>query len=183
MLTEAAELPRTKAVSAAPSLATDLSWLLSVAARPSMQARYPKLADMFKGREDLAARVRSFWNDTSDEICFTEMQVLAQHAGAMGATDPEVLWSAIEDAAATVPLDLDMPSETSEERAIYMERFRRLRESPDLLRSYLDLLQEVWGPVDAMWQQALPIIEEAGAPIGGAVRAGPVIGAIDTGRL
>jgi DNA-binding transcriptional ArsR family regulator len=130
-----------------------------------MQARYPKLADMFKGREDLAARVRSFWNDTSDEICFTEMQVLAQHAGAMGATDPEVLWSAIEDAAATVPLDLDMPSETSEERAIYMERFRRLRESPDLLRSYLDLLQEVWGPVDAMWQQALPIMEEAGAQL------------------
>ena len=84
MLTEAAELPRTKAVSAAPSLATDLSWLLSVAARPSMQARYPKLAEMFKGREDLADRVRSFWNDSSEEICFTEMQVLAQHAGAVG---------------------------------------------------------------------------------------------------
>ena len=105
-----------------------------------MQARYPKLAEMFKGREDLAARVRSFWNDSSEEICFTEMQVLAQHAGALGETDPEALWSAIEDGVATVPLDLDMPSESPEERAIYLERFRRLRESPELLRSYLDLL-------------------------------------------
>ena len=61
MFTEEAAGPRTKAVSATPSLVTDLSWLLSVAARPSMQARYPKLAEMFKGREDLAGRVRTFW--------------------------------------------------------------------------------------------------------------------------
>ncbi len=162
MLTEEAVLSRGKAVTAAPSLATDLSWLLSVAARPSMQARHPKLAEIFKGREDLADRVRNFWNDSSEETCFTEMQVLAQHAGALGATDPDELWSAIEDAVATVPLDLAMPSESPEEREIYLGRFRRLRESPAVLRSYLDLLEEVWGPVDDMWQQALPIIEEAG---------------------
>ena len=35
-------------------------------------------------------------------------------------------------------------------------------ESPELLRSYLELLEEVWAPVDDMWQQALPMIEEAG---------------------
>src|SRR3984885_4138665 len=128
MLTEAAELPRTKAVSAAPSLATDLSWLLSVAARPSMQARYPKLAEMFKGREDLATRVRNFWDDCSEEICFTEMQGLAHHAGALSETDPNLLWSAIEAAVATVPLDLVMSSESPEDRAIFIDPFRRLRE-------------------------------------------------------
>ena len=57
MITEEATSPRGKTVSAGPSLATDLSWLLSVAARPSMQARYPNLAEMFKGREDLAGEV------------------------------------------------------------------------------------------------------------------------------
>ena len=145
-----------------PSLATDLSWLLSVAARPSMQARHPKLAEIFKGREDLANRVRTFWGHSSEETCFTEMQVLAQHAGALGATDPDELWSAIGDAVATVPLDLAMPSEAPGDREMYLDRFRRLRESPALLRSYLDLLEEVWTPVDDMWQQALPIIEEAG---------------------
>jgi DNA-binding transcriptional ArsR family regulator len=90
------------------------------------------------------------------------MQVLVQHAGALRSTDPDEVWAAIEQAAATVPLDLAMPSESPEERAIYLDRFRRLRESPALLRSYLDMLEAVWAPVDDMWQQALPIMEEAG---------------------
>src|ERR1700685_3063688 len=168
MLTEESTGQRTKAVTAAASLVSDLSWLLHVAARPSMQARYPKLAEMFKGREDLADRVRNFWNDCSaEESCFTEMQVLAQHADAVSVTEPDVLWSAIEEAVATVPLDLEMPSESPEDRELYLRRLARLRESPALLRSYVDLLEAVWAPVDAMWQQALPIIEEAGRPGGG----------------
>jgi DNA-binding transcriptional ArsR family regulator len=149
-------------VSASPSLACDLSWLLSVAARPSMQARYPQLAEMFNGREDLADCVRGFWGEGSEETCFTEMQILAHHAGALAQTDADSLWQAIEAAVATVPLDLDMPSESPDEREIYLDRFRQLRGSPELLRSYLDLLKEVWAPVDDMWQQALPVIAEAG---------------------
>jgi DNA-binding transcriptional ArsR family regulator len=163
MLTEETAGPRTKPVSASASLVSDLSWLLHVAARPSMRARYPNLAEMFEGREDLADRVRTFWNDTTaEESCFTEVQVLAQHAEAVSVTDPDVLWSAIEEAVATVPLDLEMPSETPEDRRTYLDRLRILRESPALLRSYLELLEEVWAPVDEMWQQALPVIEEAG---------------------
>ncbi len=162
MLTEEAAGPRTKPVTAAASLVTDLSWLLSVAGRPSMQARYPKLAEMFKGREDLSDRVRNFWNDSAEESWFTEMQVLAQHADAVTVTDPDTLWSSMEGAVASVPLDLEMPSETPEDREIVLDRLRRLRESPALLRSYLDLLVAVWAPVDAMWQEALPVIEEAG---------------------
>jgi DNA-binding transcriptional ArsR family regulator len=163
MLTEGESGPRTKQVAASASLVSDLSWLLHVAARPSMQARYPNLAEMFNGREDLANRVRTFWSEsTEEESCFTEMQVLAQHAGAVRVTDPATLWAAIEEAVGTVPLDLEMPSETPEDRRIYLERLRRLRESPALLRSYLELLAEVWASVDAMWQQALPVIEESG---------------------
>jgi ArsR family transcriptional regulator len=127
-----------------------------------MQARYPKLAEIFTGREDLADRVRNFWGDSAEETCFSEMQVLAQHAGAVGATDPDELWAAIETAVPTVPLDLAMPSESPEDRAILLGRFRKLRESPALLQSYLGILQEVWAPVNDMWQQALPVIEEAG---------------------
>jgi hypothetical protein len=166
MLTEEATGRRSKQVTSSASLVTDLSWLLHVAARPSMQARHPRLAEMFKGREDLADRVRTFWNDCSEEdACFTEVQVLAQHADAMTVTDPDVLRSAIEEAVATVPLDLEMPSESPEDRALYLDRLRRLQESPALLRSYVDLLEAVWAPVDAMWQQALPIIEEAGRQV------------------
>src|SRR5215471_17017447 len=121
-------------VSAAPSLACDLSWLLMVAAQPSMQVRYPQLAEMFNGREDLADCVRGFWADGSEETCFTEMQILAHHAGAT---------------TETVPLDLAMPSEDPADAAVFIERFRRLKESPELRREYLELMQEVWAPVDA----------------------------------
>src|ERR1700734_1124514 len=114
MLTDEAVLPKRSTVTAAPSLASDLSWLLSVAARPSMQARYPKLAEMFKGREDLADRVRTFWEDCAEEMCFSEIQVLAQHGGVVSSTDPDELWAGIERAVATIPLDLSMPSESPE---------------------------------------------------------------------
>jgi DNA-binding transcriptional ArsR family regulator len=162
MVTDPQELQDRRSVRAAPSLASDLSWLLSVAARPSMQARYPQLAEMFNGREHLTDCIRGFWNDGSDETCFEEMQILANHAGATTETDPDALWRAIERAVQSVPLDLEMPSEDPEDRSMYIERFRRLKESPDLLRSYLDLLEEVWAPVNDMWQQALPLMEESG---------------------
>jgi DNA-binding transcriptional ArsR family regulator len=162
MLTEEVAGPKANAVSATPSLVTDLSWLLSVAARPSMQARYPKLAEMFTGREDLADRVRTFWDDSTEEMCFSEIQVLAQHGGVVSSTDPGELWAGIARAVATIPLDLSMPSESPEDREIFLNHFRRLRESPELLQAYIALLEEVWAPVDEMWQQALPIVEEAG---------------------
>jgi DNA-binding transcriptional ArsR family regulator len=130
-----------------------------------MQARYPVVAEIFDGKEELANRVREFWDDGSDESCFAEMQILAHHAGAFSETDAEAFWRAIERAAATVPLDLDLPSESFEDLEVYRGRFRRLRNSPELLAAYLQLLEDVWTPVDEMWHQALPLIEEAGRQV------------------
>jgi DNA-binding transcriptional ArsR family regulator len=166
----------TRTVVAAPSLASDLSWLLLTAASPSVKTRYfeqvsanPPPASMcggaaivFDERPDLAERVRTFWDDTGGETSFTEMHILAHYSGALYATDPDVLWTALERAVATVPLDLDVASESPDELVLFSDRFRRLKESPALVRSYLDLLKEVWAPVNEMWQQSLPLIEEAG---------------------
>lgn len=116
----------------------------------------------FDGRPDLAERVRTFWDDTDGETSFTEMHILAHYSGALHATAPDELWQALEAAIPTVPLDLDVPSESDEELALFSDRFRRLRESPALVREYLDLLAEVWAPVDDMWQQWLPVMEQAG---------------------
>ncbi len=157
------QAPRTtRQVSSAASLATDLSWLLLAAASPSMQARYPQLAEIFSGREHLAERVRTFWGEGADETSFTEMHILSHYADALYETDADALWRALERGVPTVPVKLDVPSEYPEEIAVYEDRFRRLKESPELVRSYLDLMKEVWEPVDEMWQQALPLIEEAG---------------------
>ena len=165
-----------RSVTAAPSLASDLSWLLLSAASPSRRARYLEQVDanpspasmcggaaiVFNDRPDLAERVRTFWDDDGDETSFTEMHILAYYSGALYATDPEILWEALEQAIPSVPLDLDVQSESPEDLVVFSERFRRLKESPELARAYLDLLSEVWAPVNEMWQQSLPAIEEAG---------------------
>jgi ArsR family transcriptional regulator len=164
MLTEE-DAPRTaRSVTSAPSLACDLTWLLHVAAKPAMQARYPQLADMFNGREDLADRVRTFWGDDTGDthLTGTEMQVLAHVGGALLTTNPATLFRAIERAVPVVPLELDMPSETPEDIEAIVDRIAQLKRSPALLRGYLDLLEEVWSPVHAAWQQALPLMAESG---------------------
>jgi DNA-binding transcriptional ArsR family regulator len=163
---EAESTPRAaRNVRAAPSLACDLSWLLSVAARPSWRHKYPMLSETFDGREEVAERVRDFWSDQMPETCFTEMQMLAHHAGAIETTSAGELWLALSDAVATVPLDLALESELPEDREIFLDRLRQLKSSPTLLRSYIDLLREVWEPIDAMWQGALPLLQDAGRDV------------------
>ncbi len=158
-----------------PSLATDLAWLLMTAASPSCRANYLKVdpnpppasmcggaALAFDERPGLAERVRTFWGDSEEETSLTEVQILAHHADAFDATDPAVLWPALERAVATVSPDLDIPSESEEDIARFSDRLRRMKRDPALVRSYLELLAEVWEPVNDLWQQWLPAMEQAG---------------------
>lgn len=176
MLSAQPSAPVERSITAAASLASDLSWLLLTAASPSVRARYldqvnanPVPASMcggaaivFDDRPELAERVRTFWDDDGDETSFAEIQILAYYSGAFDATDPAAFWAAIERTIPSLPLALDVQSESAEDLVVFSDRFRRLKESPELARAYVNLLQEVWAPVDEMWQQSLPAIEEAG---------------------
>jgi DNA-binding transcriptional ArsR family regulator len=133
--------------------------------RPSWRPTFPLVSEVLDGREDLSERVRSFWSGTEEETCFTEMQVLAHHAGALAETSPAALWAAIEEAVATVPTDLALESETAEDRAIFMDRLVQMKASPELVRSYIKLLQDIWEPFNEMWQTALPMLEESGRDV------------------
>ena len=79
-------------------------------------------------------------------------------------------------AVATVSLDLDMPSESPEERAIFLDRFRRLKESPELLGSYLELLQGGLGARGRHVATGAAGHRGGRAPCGGAVRRWSVTG-------
>src|SRR6516225_11900418 len=104
MFTEDPVAQTTRHVAAAASMATDLSWLLCGAAKQSMRDRYPQLAVIFSGREDLSERVRTFWGDGAEEVGFTEMHILSHYAGALYETQPDAVWSALEEGVAVVPL-------------------------------------------------------------------------------
>jgi hypothetical protein len=145
-----------------PSLACDLCWVISAAGRPSWRTKHPMLSSLVAGREDLAERVRTFWADGQTDTCYTEMLVLAHHGGALGETSPSALFSAMEAAVRTVPTDLELASESPEDRLLFLDRLRRLKASPDLVRSYIEMLAEVWDLADALWQPSRSRIEESG---------------------
>jgi DNA-binding transcriptional ArsR family regulator len=154
--------PVARQLLSSPSLACDLSWLLSAAASPPAQHKDPRFAQVFAGREELSERVRTFWADGMSDTYFTEMLALAHHAGAFNETSPTALWAALSEAAATVPTDLGLESETAEDRAFILDRLAQLKASPDLVRSYIALLREVWEPNDEVWQANLPLVGEYG---------------------
>jgi DNA-binding transcriptional ArsR family regulator len=146
----------------APSLACDLTWLLWVALRPMTPPKIRLASELLAPHPELVERIRDFWGDSGPLTCFTEIQVLAHHAGALGETSPTALWAALEGAAATVPTDLALESESPEDRAIFNDRLAQLQRSPELVRSYLDLLRDVWAPVNDIWQAARGELEESG---------------------
>src|ERR1022692_784775 len=122
---EVKPLAAAASLAAGPSLACDLSWIVSAAARPSWRSKYPLLSEMFKGREELADRVKDFWTDNRPETCFSEMQVLAHHAGVIGTTNPARLWRALDEAVMTIPLNLGLESETPEDRDVIINRLQQ----------------------------------------------------------
>ena len=171
-----------RALHSAPSLAMDLSWVISVAVRPQWRPKFPAVFEHLAGREDLAERVRTFWSDCDHDTCFTEMQVLAHHAGALEETSPPALWAALEGAISTVPTDIALESESPEDRLIFLGRLERLKASPTLFRSYMELLQEVWEPIDEIWQHALPMLREAGRQVVAEIESGRTLSEVTRGE-
>jgi ArsR family transcriptional regulator, arsenate/arsenite/antimonite-responsive transcriptional repressor len=159
-----------------PSLACDLSWVLSVAVRPHWRPKFPNVSEHLERREDLAERVRTFWSDADHDVCFTEMQVLAHYAGALEETSAPAFWAALEGAISTVPTDIGLESESPEDRVIFLTRLERLKESPTLFRSYMDLLREVWEPIDEIWQPTVPLLREAGRHVVAKLESGRALG-------
>jgi DNA-binding transcriptional ArsR family regulator len=170
MREDIAPAPR-RTLRSSPSLACEICWI-SVAIRPEWCHEIALIEELLGHRTDLVERVCSFWGDADGDTCFAEMQVLAHHAGALGETNPAALWAALEAALPTVPTDLPLESETPENRLLILERLRRLKESPALFRSYLELLQALWAPVDAVWQPALPLIEMRGREVVAEIEGG-----------
>jgi DNA-binding transcriptional ArsR family regulator len=155
-----------------PSLACDLTWLLWVALKPEWRDNHPLASEILGEHEDLVDRIRTFWTDLGPGVCFTEVQILAHHADALGETSPTALWAALEAAVPTVPTDLALESESAEDRAVFLQRLELLKSSPPLMRSYLEMLRQVWDLVDEIWQSALPTLEEAGQRVVTQLEAG-----------
>lgn len=145
------------------SVAVDLFWLLVDAGRAGRngQTEAPggHLSRLF-GNRSLVKRVGEFWDEGPDD--FSELLVLADHAGVLVGGDDRDIASSIARAAASVPLDPPLRSETPEAREVVWRRLSVLQTDRLVRRQYERLLSDAWSAASAdRFERALPLEEEA----------------------
>jgi ArsR family transcriptional regulator, arsenate/arsenite/antimonite-responsive transcriptional repressor len=147
-----------------PSLPLDLSWCVHAAHSESLREAHPALGRLYAEHGDLLRRVLTFWPDGMP--CLSEAQVIAHHAGALGVTDFPTFRTRAETTLGSISLDLELASETSEERSGIIARLAALQRSAELRRKYFDLLSEVWSLVAPWWEsEGAPVVERTAADV------------------
>jgi biotin operon repressor len=132
-----------------PSLVMDLSWCLTNCQKSQMTRPIPQ--QMSRELIGYQGRVESFWDD--DMRGFAEVEVLANIADAVALSEFTTFRGRCEEALRTQNLDLDLMSETPEDKARILARLRKLRDSAELRVEYFDLLSEVWSVVAPWWEE------------------------------
>jgi ArsR family transcriptional regulator len=115
-----------------------------------LREAHPAVARVCDERGELIDRVFSFWSDGM--TCFADIQVMAHHAGAISVADFTTFRARAEAALGSIPLDLELASEKSEDRERILARLGALQRSARLRRSYFDLLSELWSAVAPWWE-------------------------------
>jgi ArsR family transcriptional regulator len=132
-----------------PCLVLDLSWCVHALSSPYLRAAHPVVGQLWDDNAELGERVLNFWSDRL--TCFVEAEILAQHAGCIGVTDFTVFRAEAEAALATLPLDLELGSESAADREIILARLAALKGSAALQRDYFDLLAEISSILAPWW--------------------------------
>jgi DNA-binding transcriptional ArsR family regulator len=132
-----------------PSLALDLGWCLHAANSVYLRGAHPALNRLYQDHPGLEERVLGFW--ATGTRCFAEMEILALHARALDATDFPTFRAKAIAGLATVPKNLEIASETDEDRSVIHSRLAELRRSPSRRTAYFDLLADVWSGIADWW--------------------------------
>jgi DNA-binding transcriptional ArsR family regulator len=128
-----------------PSAATELSWLVIGCGNRNA------VHTMDRALEDEAD---AFWND--GQRMLTEVLVIAQQLGCVTGWDIDPLLN-IADAQLDAEAELDLATESEEERVAVRDRLRRLVEDRALRLRYQGFLR-------AVWADGGPLVRELGRP-------------------
>jgi hypothetical protein len=131
-----------------PSLVMDLSWCITNCQKH--QITRPISEQLSRELIEYQGRVESFWGDGMR--CFAEVEVLANIADAVELSEFTVFRGRCEEALRSQNLDLDLMSETLEDKTLIVARLRKLRDSAELSLAYFDLLSDVWSVVAPWWE-------------------------------
>lgn len=147
-----------------PSLPLELTWCVHAAHSDYLRQAHPALGRLYAERGDLLDRVLSFWSDGMP--CITEVQVIAHHADALSVTDYSTFRKRAEATLGAISLDLELASESSEDRARILTRLSALQRSARLRRTYFELLSELWSAVAPWWKsEGAPAVERTSADV------------------
>jgi hypothetical protein len=131
-----------------PSLVMDLSWCIINCENHQMTRSISEQLSL--QLNEYQERVESFWDDGMRG--FAEIEVLANiaHAGELLEFTP--LRDRCEEALRSQNLNLDLMSETLEDKKSILARLRKLRDSEKLRLDYFNLLSDVWSVVAPWWE-------------------------------
>lgn len=150
-------------VDVTPSLAVDLSWAAYGASAPKWRAKHPEVGVLYDADPSLRSRVVQFWGPPHGAAA---VQIWAWHAGALGVTEGDELWNALEASGDSLPTDLALRTEPAEDRSLLREQLAQLHESPRLRQSYLTLLKDLFGAMAALWPAGRAAAAQAGENFG-----------------
>jgi DNA-binding transcriptional ArsR family regulator len=148
--------PNGPRISVRSSVVIEIEWALASGEREDYRRDHPVLAAIYDRHPDLQARVCTIWGPGEAMSCggFMELMVLAHEGGLLFSTDADVLLDRLDHLCTTsaqTPDDLPLLSETEEDRRAVLLRLARLRRSPELRNTYVDLVRDVWEAIRDDW--------------------------------
>jgi DNA-binding transcriptional ArsR family regulator len=152
--------PRDPVTVVGPSLAVELSWATHSVWSENLVAKHRTLRTLAADHPSLIRSIREFWGDETE--CFPEFTVLTGFARALGETDFDRLFAALDAARGRVPANMPLRSETDEDRSAIRTRLARLAADDALWAAYVDLFRSLYAALADWWHAtATPAVEQA----------------------
>ncbi|MDE3085198.1 MAG: winged helix-turn-helix transcriptional regulator [Acidobacteriota bacterium] len=144
-------------VAVEPSMAVELEWVLGSALNRRWRDDHPTLDSVYAAVPGVEGAIEGLWGPEEALTCggFTELFLLAHHAGVLFGTDGDGLAEAVEQAAGSLTPDQAHPSlgsENDEDRRIVHRRLALLRRSTARRRRYGEVLAALWPAVRQDWE-------------------------------
>lgn len=139
------------------SAAVELEWVLNTAHNRSWRDDHPTLGDVYAATPGIEEAIAGLWGPDEALSCggFSELLLLAHHAGLLFSSDGAAVVDALEETAAGLSAEEARPpllSETDDDRRVLQARLQVLRRSKARRARYAEVLAAAWEGAGPDWE-------------------------------
>jgi DNA-binding transcriptional ArsR family regulator len=140
-------------ISAKASAAVEMDWALTGAHRSDSEVQ-PVLREFYEDHPELAERVRLLWgpDEALSYPSYLELSALGYASGLLFTPEIETFVSRLEVLCLNAPEDIAFVAETPDDRSILLRRLHLLRTDERVRRNYVEVVTDVWGGVQRLWE-------------------------------